>query len=52
MTRAKEKLVMVGNTSTLKQYEPIKALIDLLTQQQQVSFTTNSHMFFFQLFIL
>ncbi|PVD31406.1 hypothetical protein C0Q70_06818 [Pomacea canaliculata] len=38
LTRAKHKLVLVGNTQTLSQYQPLRTLLNSLQERQQVSF--------------
>ncbi|KAK3590495.1 hypothetical protein CHS0354_015484 [Potamilus streckersoni] len=38
LTRAKHKLVLIGNASTLNQYEPLARLLKILQENQQISF--------------
>ena len=38
LTRAKVKLILIGNVSTLVNYPPIKELVELLQNKNQISF--------------
>ena len=40
LTRAKVKLILIGNLSTLKSYPPLKQLTELLAGKNQISFCT------------
>ncbi|XP_078269252.1 DNA replication ATP-dependent helicase/nuclease DNA2 [Rhinoraja longicauda] len=41
LTRAKHKLVMLGNISTLLQYAPLKKLLDHLKNEEMISLTSD-----------